>query len=551
MKRRLITIILTLSMILTLMPAMSFAADAELPSADDLSVCYTPSSDYKGGDCILTSCKTMMRRFAVAHGSMMWTTITNKSIRPYAAPGGLLKNSFTYSNDGIKYTIKCGSLKGKSAKSKAKAIKELLAKHKEGIVVWGGKATKSGGPHGVLAVNVKGNTVYAIDAAYNKGAQRKGTLKWSSTIMGSLKKCTKYWYLAEAKGSSTSASKGNVKSTLCISAVTAPSSLDKGKGFYIYGDIDSNYLIKSVTVEIIDAAGKAVISQSEKPDSWYYDIHSLDAKVKFGKLEAGNYIYRITASDEKETKVLHESSFKVKAAKKETKAPATTVAAAVAPPVTTVKETAQTTGSSLKIKGASEPDTIYLGSGFGVKGKISSGKIINTVTVTILDKDGNEVISQSAAPGKKSYNLTGLDSSVKFGTLGLGTYTYIVSATDEAGTVDLVEKSFRVVRVSTLRIKSYTCPETLEEGASFTVAGTVKSNQKIKKVWVTIRDAKGKVAISVSAKPKAKKYNLGKLDSKIKFGKLQAGEYTYKITAKDAKQKLVLVNKTFTINPVE
>ena len=36
-------------MILTLMPAMSFAADAELPSADDLSVCYTPSSDSKGG----------------------------------------------------------------------------------------------------------------------------------------------------------------------------------------------------------------------------------------------------------------------------------------------------------------------------------------------------------------------------------------------------------------------------------------------------------------------------------------------------------------------
>jgi hypothetical protein len=175
MSKRIVTILLTLIMILTMIPAAAFAASTpELPSVDDPIVCHTPSSDYKSGDCILTSTKTMLRRFAVSHGSLVWTKITNKTIRPYAAPSGALKHSFSYSNDGIKYTVKHAELDSKSEKAKIKEIETILKKHPEGIVVWGSKATKSGTPHGVLAVKVKSGKVYAIDSAYNKGNSYKG-----------------------------------------------------------------------------------------------------------------------------------------------------------------------------------------------------------------------------------------------------------------------------------------------------------------------------------------------------------------------------------------
>lgn len=548
MKKRIITILLTLSMIVTLLPAMSFAAQTELPSVDDVRVCHTPSSDYRGGDCVLTSCKNMLRRFAVAHGSMLWTTMTNKAIRPYAAPSGGLKYTFNYSNDGIKYTVKHGYFKSKNASGKIKEIEKLLKKHKEGIIVWGSKATKSGTPHGVLAVSVRNGVVYAIDSAYNTGKQNKGALKWSSTIMGNINKCTKYWCISETKGSARTAAKSNAESTLCISGVTAPSSLTAGKGFSIYGDIDSNYIIHSVVVEILNSKGKVVISQEADPDSWFFDVHSLDSKVKFGTLAKGKYTYRITASDEKKTQVLYEEAFKVKAAAAKTEVVA---AAASTPAVTTetiTTETAQTNLSSLKIKNATEPGDVRLGKGFDVRGIISSNKKIASVKVSITDQDGNEVQAQSAEPKKKSYDLINLDKYIKFGSLALGNYTYTVSATDSTQTLDLVRKEFTVVKASTLKIKSYTYPENIEAGKSFTITGKIKSNKKISKVWITITDESGKKVISVSAKPKKKSYNLKKLDSKVKFGKLAAGKYTYKVTAKDSEQKLTLVKKTFTVN---
>ena len=77
--------------------------------------------------------------------------------------------------------------------------------------------------------------------------------------------------------------------------------------------------------------------------------------------------------------------------------------------------------------------------------------------------------------------------------------------------------------------------------------GKVKSNKKIVKVTVKVLDSKGKKVLSASRKPNAKSFNVSKLDSKIKFGRLKKGQYTYQIIATDTRQKLVLVNKGFRV----
>ena len=73
-------------------------------------------------------------------------------------------------------------------------------------------------------------------------------------------------------------------------------------------------------------------------------------------------------------------------------------------------------------------------------------------------------------------------------------------------------------------------------------------NKKIEKVTIKVTDSSGQTVLSASAKPDAKSFQLKELDPKIKFGKLTAGTYTYKIVAKDTVKTLTLVKKSFTVN---
>jgi hypothetical protein len=171
--------------------------------------------------------------------------------------------------------------------------------------------------------------------------------------------------------------------------------------------------------------------------------------------------------------------------------------------------------------------------------------------VSVTDKSGNKVISVSASPSAKKYDVGKLDAKVKFGTLDSGTYTYSVSATDSKQTKTLVSNHFEVIDkpvYSTLKIESYTYPTSISEGKSFSIKGTVSSNKKIEKVTIKVTDSSGQTVLSASAKPDAKSFQLKELDPKIKFGKLTAGTYTYKIVAKDTVKTLTLVKKSFTVN---
>ena len=62
MKKRFTTLLIALALLVTVMPAPAFAAQSSL---DDKAVYYTPASDYKSGDCILTATKVMIRRASI------------------------------------------------------------------------------------------------------------------------------------------------------------------------------------------------------------------------------------------------------------------------------------------------------------------------------------------------------------------------------------------------------------------------------------------------------------------------------------------------------
>ena len=433
MMKRTLSIVTIFALLAVAMPR---AADFDVYAAastniNKKSVCYTPADDYRSGDCILTATKVMIRRASILRGSTKWSKISNKTLRKSATIWGLLLHRFNFEADGLSYKVKVGFFKKTSSeKTRLKEFKKLIKAHPEGVVVWGSNSSIFG-MHGVLLTDVKDDIPYVMDSAYNLGKVKKGILKWEDSSMIAMTKCTQYWCITEVglakkakapeKGkplAPLSASEENVdtESMLAIRGQSIPTTIEQGDGFGVAGVISSNYRISKVKLTISDQTGAAVISKTVKPGVWNFDLEDIDKDIKFGTLVPGTYTYTITAKDEIKSATLVSSEFDV-----------------------TEKVTAP-----LAISKYSVPETIKEGSTFSVKGKITSGNIITKVTVKVLDASGNVKLSASAKPNKKSYNISGLDAKLKFGTLAKGSYRYKVIATDTVGRATLVNTKFTV-----------------------------------------------------------------------------------------------------------
>ena len=309
MKKRFTTLLIALALLVTVMPAPVFGAQSSL---DDKAVYYTPASDYKSGDCILTASKIMIRRACIIQGVGDWTKISNESLRSLATIFGLLLNSFKVDVEGLVYKVDCGYFSGNGDAARIKEIEELLMVHPEGIVVHGDGAAVYG-THGVLVVGINNGVLYAADSSCNTGLNNKGIQKWEDTTMLNVGRVTKYWYISEINASTRtkpSASASNT-SKLRIKSFKAPSRIKKGKSYSIKGTVKSNRKIKKVTVKVLDSAGNAVFKASKKPNAKSFSVKKLDSKIRFKKLKKGTYTYQVIATDSVQTLTLVNKPFNV------------------------------------------------------------------------------------------------------------------------------------------------------------------------------------------------------------------------------------------------
>ena len=192
MKKRTITVLLTLSLMITFTTPAVYAGGL----LENKAVYYTDESDYIDGDCILTATRMMIRRAAIMNNKAGWTWITNESLRPEATMDGLLLYSFDYDDEGLTYTISSGSFTGEGTYARIGEFESLLREHPEGIVVWGIDAASTG-THGVLVVKAENGEVYAMDSSYNMGMFSEGIQKWTDTTMLDPSLVTDYWYISD------------------------------------------------------------------------------------------------------------------------------------------------------------------------------------------------------------------------------------------------------------------------------------------------------------------------------------------------------------------
>ena len=105
-------------------------------------------------------------------------------------------------------------------------------------------------------------------------------------------------------------------------------------------------------------------------------------------------------------------------------------------------------GTALTLSNANYPSSINEGNVFSVTGEISSGSQLTSVTVAVYDMSGNYMTGvQNVNPKSNYYNIkSSADSVVYFNHLSAGTYRYVVSARNAAGTSkEFINKTFQVI----------------------------------------------------------------------------------------------------------
>lgn len=118
-------------------------------------------------------------------------------------------------------------------------------------------------------------------------------------------------------------------------------------------------------------------------------------------------------------------------------------------------EAKYTSSSGLTIgAGYYNPVSLPKGKSYSISGKITSTKKITSVTVGIYKTDGTAVSTKTVSPNATSYNISSVDSYIKFGSLATGTYNFIVKATDASGTCTLVNNKFTVVTDAVAALKA-------------------------------------------------------------------------------------------------
>ncbi|MCR5792846.1 MAG: hypothetical protein K6G65_06730 [Lachnospiraceae bacterium] len=224
------------------------------------------------------------------------------------------------------------------------------------------------------------------------------------------------------------------KTTIRMEGKKTPTTVVVGTEPGISGTVKTNGTITEIAVRVLDSKGKAIQKFSVTPAKKKYKIgKKINEAINFSKLGRGTYSLRLIA---KATKTTAQTSKETKDKKaggvgKEKRA-------------TLINQKFKVV-KKCTISGATSPEELIKGQNFDIKGNISAGVGLKTVTAKII-KSGKSVQSKSVHPNTKKYSLSGdIDNSLCFGELGAGTYVYKVYATDVLGnTTVLINKQFKV-----------------------------------------------------------------------------------------------------------
>ena len=308
-----------------------------------------------------------------------------------------------------------------------------------------------------------------------------------------------------------------------------------GKAVSIRGTVTSaKSNITKITVGVFDANNTLVTGNSASPNAKTYNVANMDAAVKFGNLKAGTYYYKVLVTN---------------AAHKDYEA--------VNQKFTVSKSGSSTTTDQIKMTNGVTIPNITAGKSVSIRGTVTSATSnITKLIVGIYREDGTSVTGRTVVPNAKSYDVSKIDSYVKFGGLSAGTYYYKVLVTNATHTnYAVVNQKFTVSDGSTtttdkLSMTGGVTIPNIKVGNVVSIRGTVTSaSSNLKSVTVGVYDSNNKLVTGKTATPNAKTYNVRNLDAYVSFGDLKAGTYYYRVFATNATTtNFPVVEQKFTVS---
>ena len=373
-----------------------------------------------------------------------------------------------------------------------------------------------------------------------------------------------------ASGMTTLAASSEVK----LSGFNVPSSVVVGHGITVKGTVSSNVTIRRIEVGVVNASTNSwTQSRYDNPNvnAKSFDLSKAASKMAVSRMGKGTYKYRIYAhtSDGKVHIVLNKQ-FTI------TAAPPKKAATPAAPASNTSKPAAQTTASKVTVSGFNVPSSVVVGHGITVKGTVSSNVTIKRIEVGVVDASYNSWTSSrydNQSVNAKSFDLTRAAGKMAVSKLGVGTYKYRIYAHTSDGKVHIVlNKEFSVnaktsgttaktttlaptnttasTAKNTVTIKGLTRPGTYRVGTSLHTKGIITSKEKIKRIEAGIIFAptnKWTPYYYDNKLVNSNTFDLTRVDSKLSFSKLPAGEYRYRIYVHTASGMTVALNHKFNV----
>lgn len=187
--------------------------------------------------------------------------------------------------------------------------------------------------------------------------------------------------------------------------------------------------------------------------------------------------------------------------------------------------------AKIDTKSVTYPSELSPGKRFSIKGTVKSSAKITSLKLGIVNSKGKWEKSYTVKPNKYSYDLSKIDSKIKFGTLSAGSYRYKCIVNYAGRSSIAFNHQFYVMSFTMSGIKH---PSVLFKGKSFNLVGILKSKPSMSEITIGVtKDGKWLKDFYVKTTKSTTEYNIAKsADSKLHFGKLPVGEYTYRCTAK-------------------
>ncbi len=192
------------------------------------------------------------------------------------------------------------------------------------------------------------------------------------------------------------------------------------------------------------------------------------------------------------------------------------------------------------------PVSLYEDNVYHLEGAISSDFVITSVEATILNGNGDIVISTYDTPNSFEVDITTNSyCNLPFEQLAPGTYQLVVTANNEADKIETISDYFTIVELpeeSTLDINFTEYPDTITQGNSSGLRGSITSNYNIENVYGYVLDSNGDVVLSSHDTPNTKSVDIRSinLNNSLKFGKLSVGSYVLRTVAEDAMMQMTL-----------